>query len=91
MFNAKENVEDRKTDLPFPPPVLPRLRVERHGPGHKVDPPDHITDQRQNPAVDHCEPDPERQTEHEKDLQTQLEGSVHQWKQYQQYANVSRR
>lgn len=44
--------------LPFPPPVLDDLRVEGDGPGHKVDPANHLVYDADGVAVDHQEADP---------------------------------
>lgn len=41
--------------LPFPPPVGDHLRVEGHGPGHKVDPANHLVYDADDVAVDHQE------------------------------------
>lgn len=44
--------------LPFPSPVLDHLWVEGDGPGHEVDPANHLVYDANNPAVYHHEPDP---------------------------------
>lgn len=44
--------------LPFPPPVLDHLWVEGDGPGHEVDPANHLVYDANDSAVYHQEPNP---------------------------------
>lgn len=44
--------------LPFPSPVLDNLWVEGDGPGHEIDPANHLVYDANDSAVYHQEPDP---------------------------------
>lgn len=48
-------LHEKLRGIPFPPPVGDPLRVEGDGPGHKVDPADHLVYDADDIAVDHGE------------------------------------
>lgn len=64
ISKSRDEGERQRTNrkLPFPSPVFPGLWIEGHGPGQKVNPANHLIDDKQHAAMDDHKVNPEGQT-----------------------------